>query len=100
MSLLLQLRSKWIDHFKKRELVEIGIPGADSPDPMLAHENGRVRVVEQIASEVWQLQDDVFGDVGVSLRRNENGKARRGKQRGNEFPGRGRAPRPSHHPRG
>ena len=30
------LQSKWIDHFEKWELIEIGIAGADAPDPVLA----------------------------------------------------------------
>jgi hypothetical protein len=59
------LRSKGIDYFEKRELIEIGVPGANWRDAMFAHKNGGVRVVEQIAGEVRQLQNDLFGDVGV-----------------------------------
>jgi hypothetical protein len=32
---------------------------------VFAHKNGGVRVVEQIAGKVRQLQNDLFGDVGV-----------------------------------
>jgi len=39
------LRPKWIYDFQKRELIEIGIPRADAPDTVFAHENCRVRVV-------------------------------------------------------
>ena len=59
---------KRINHLKERELIEIGIPGANPSDPVFAHENSRMRIVEQIAGEVRQLQNDLFGDVGVSLR--------------------------------
>ena len=80
------LRSKGIDHFEERELIEIGVAGANSPDAVFAHKNGCVRVVEQIAGEVRQLQNNVFGDVGVALCRDKNCEAWRGEQRGNEVP--------------
>jgi hypothetical protein len=35
------LRPKGIDHFEERELIEIGVAGANSPDAMFAHKNGR-----------------------------------------------------------
>jgi hypothetical protein len=93
------LRSKGIDHFEERELIEIGVAGANSPDAVFPHKNGRVRVVEQIAAQVRQLQNNLFGDVGVSLRRDKNCEAWRGEQRRNEVPRRRCAPRPSHDPR-
>jgi hypothetical protein len=40
-------RSKGIDHFEERELIEIGVAGANSPDAVFTHKNGGVRVVEQ-----------------------------------------------------
>jgi hypothetical protein len=94
-----KLRLKRINHLEEWELMEIGIPGTDSSDPVFAHENSGMRIVDQIAGEVRQLQNDLFGDVGVSLRRDENGEARRGEQRHDELPRRRRAPRPSHDPR-
>jgi hypothetical protein len=36
---------------------------------MLAHENSGVRVVNQVACEMWQLQEDLFGDFRMSLGR-------------------------------
>src|SRR5215510_5753184 len=48
------LRSKGIDYFEKRELIEIGVAGANSRDAVFAHKNGGVRVVEQIAGKVRQ----------------------------------------------
>ena len=46
------LRSKGIDHFEERELIEIGVAGANSSDAVFAHKNGRMRVVEQIAGKI------------------------------------------------
>src|SRR5262249_11712422 len=94
-----KLRLKRINHLEEWELMEIGIPGTDSSDPVFAHENSGMRIVDQIAGEVRQLQNDLFGDIGVSLRRDENREARRGEQRHDELPRRRRAARPSHDPR-
>ena len=63
------LRSKGIDYFKKRELIEIGVAGANSRDAVFAHKNGGVRVGQQIAGKVRQLQNDLLGDVGVPFGR-------------------------------
>jgi hypothetical protein len=93
------LRSKGIDHFEKRELIEIGVAGANSPDAMFAHKNGGMCVVEQIAGKVRQLQNNLFGNVGVSLCRYKNRETGRGEKSRNEVPGRRCAPRPSHDPR-
>jgi hypothetical protein len=90
------LRSKGIDYFEKRELIEIGVAGANSRDTVFAHKNGGVRVVEQIAGKVRQLQNDLFGDGGVPFGWDKNCKAWRGEQRGNEIPSRRCAPWPSH----
>ena len=70
-----QLKSKRIDDFQERELIEIGITGADLPDAVLAHENCRVSIVKQIAGDVWQLENDFAGDVGMTMGRDENGEA-------------------------
>jgi hypothetical protein len=45
------LQSKWVDHFEKWELIEIGIAGANASDHALAHENSRVRIMKQITGE-------------------------------------------------
>ncbi|MGB6283031.1 MAG: hypothetical protein WBG18_01170, partial [Xanthobacteraceae bacterium] len=47
-----ELRSKRIYNFQKRQLIEIGISGADSPNTVLAHEYCRVRIVHQVASKM------------------------------------------------
>jgi hypothetical protein len=79
-------------------LIEIGIAGTDPPDPVFAHENSRMRIVEQVAGEMRQLRNELSCDIGVSLGRDENGEAWRGEQRHDELPRRWRAPRPSHDP--
>lgn len=79
-------------------MIEIGIPGADSPDAVLAHENCRASIVQQIASKVRQLQNHFAGDIGMTMGGGENGEAWRGEQRRYEVPCRWGAPRPSHDP--
>ena len=46
------LRPKWIYDFQKRELIEIGIAAADSPNAVLTHKNCRVSIVQQITGEM------------------------------------------------
>jgi len=41
-----------IDDLKKRKSVKVGISGADLADSVLAHENGRMCVMEYITGEV------------------------------------------------
>ena len=48
-------------------MIEIGVAGANSPDAVFTHKNGGVRVVEQIAGKMRQLQNDLLRDVGVPL---------------------------------
>lgn len=95
----LRLWTKRIEHLQKRETVEIRVPGADAPDSMLAHEDGRVGIVDEIAGEVRQLGNDLLGDFGVPLRLDENAQPRRGKERGDELPSRRNSPRAPHHAR-
>jgi hypothetical protein len=78
------LRSNGIDYFEEWKLIEIGISGANSPDAVFAHENGRVCVVEYIAGKVRQLQKNFFGNISVSFCWDKNCEARRGEQRRNE----------------
>ena len=67
-----QLKSKRIDDFQKRELVEISISGTNLPNAVLTHENCGVSIVEQIAGDVWQLENDFAGDIGMTVGRDEN----------------------------
>src|SRR6516162_4427087 len=76
--------------------MEIAVAGADPGDTVLPHQDGRMRVVEQIAGEVWHLGDELGGNVSVSKGGDENGKPWRGKERGHELPGYSQAPRPAH----
>ena len=80
------LRSKRINDFQKPELMKIRIASADSPNAMLAHENCRMRVMQQITGEMRQLNNDLSGDVGMPVRRNQNRKARRRKESRYELP--------------
>ena len=63
------LKSQGINDFQERELIEIGIAGADLPDAVLAHENCRVSIVKQITGEVRQLHNEFAGDVGMTVGR-------------------------------
>jgi hypothetical protein len=51
--------------------VEVHIARADPAYPMLAHENRRVRIVEQIAGEPRKLRDHLLGNIRVPLGRDE-----------------------------
>ncbi len=66
------LRLKRIDHFEKRKSVKIRITGADSPDAMLTHEDGRVRIVQEIARQVRQFGKYLSCYLSVSLRRGKH----------------------------
>ena len=50
------LKSQRIDDFQERELIEIGVAGADLPDAVLAHENCRMSIAEQITGKVRHLE--------------------------------------------
>jgi hypothetical protein len=83
-----ELRSKGIDNFEERELIEIGVAGANSSDAMFTHKNGGVRVVEQIAGKMRQLQNDLLRNVGVPFCRGQElrGLARRAAPQRNSTP--------------
>lgn len=59
-------RLKRIVHLEEREPVEIRVPGADSPDSVLAHQDRRVRVVKKVSRKVGKLFDHLSGNLGVS----------------------------------
>jgi hypothetical protein len=60
-----------IDDFEKRKTVEVGIASADLPDTMLTHENGCMRVVQQVACEVRNFSENLFCHHGMPLRIDE-----------------------------
>ena len=60
--------------------MKIRIAGADSSNAVFARENCRIRVMQQITSEMRQLQNDLSDDVGMPVRGNQNGEARRSKE--------------------
>jgi len=47
-----RLGSKRINNLQKRELMKIGIAGTDLPNAMLAHENCRMCIMQQITGEM------------------------------------------------
>lgn len=70
------LSVKRIDHFQKRETVKVGIASEYLPDAMLSHEDGCVRVVQQVAREMRVFFENLLGDHHVSLGRHQNAEAR------------------------
>jgi hypothetical protein len=60
-------RLKRVDYFDKTELVEVRIPRANSPDSVLAHQNSRMRVVEEIAGDMRQLGKYLSGYIGMAF---------------------------------
>lgn len=52
--------------------MEIRISSANSADSMLTHEDGRVRVVQDVARQMWNFCKDLPGNVGVPWRRHED----------------------------
>ena len=46
--------------------MEVGIAGTDPVDTVLAHEDGRVRIMKEIAGKVRQLGNHLACDVGMS----------------------------------
>jgi hypothetical protein len=58
-----------VDNFEKGKTVEIGISRANLPDAVFAHEDGCMRVVEQIAGEMWNFSDNLLRDHCMLLRR-------------------------------
>src|SRR5881227_3730469 len=72
---------EWINNLKERKSAKVGVSRADLPDPVLAHENRSVRIVEQVAGDVRQFGQDLGGDVSMPLSRDENSQSRRSQQR-------------------
>jgi hypothetical protein len=67
---------------------------------MLAHEDGRVCVVHEIAGQVRQLRDHFCGHIAVPLGRDENSQSLRGEQRRDELAYFATAPRCAGSPAG
>jgi hypothetical protein len=89
---------KWIYDFQKRELIEVGIPRADAPDTVFPHENTLMRVVQQVTGKMRQLQNNLFGHIGMPVCRDKNSQARRGEERRHKPPRPSRSPGASHDP--
>ena len=55
--------------------MKVGIPRDDASDTVLTHEDGRVRVVEEIARKMGNLREDLRGHLRVTLSRDEDTEA-------------------------
>ncbi len=75
-----------VDDFEKRKTVKVGISSANLPNSMFTHEDGRVRVVQQVACEVRSFSENLLRNHRVSLRRHQYAEARGGKHRLDEAP--------------
>src|SRR4029450_12449876 len=91
------LRLKGIDDFEKPKTVKVSISSADRPDSVLAHEDGCMRVVQQVARKVRNFSENLLRDYRMLLCRYQNVEAWRGKQRLYEVPSLRHIPRSSHH---
>lgn len=47
--------------------MKVGIPREDAADTVLAHEDGRVRVVEQVAAQVRDFPEYLISDAGMTI---------------------------------
>ena len=56
--------------------MEVGIASTDPPDTVFAHENGGMRVMEQIAGQMRELFDNLCGHIRVPLRRYQDTETR------------------------
>ncbi len=77
--------------------MEVGISGIDTPNPVLAHQDGGVGIVDHVPSEVRKLLEYLGGDRGMPVRGEEYAQTGREQQRLNELPGARRWPGPPEH---
>jgi len=78
--------------------MEISVPGTNPANPMFAHEDCSVGVMEEIAGQEGKVRKDLSSHLSVPRCWNQQTQSRRVEQARNEFPGLLYAPRPSHHP--
>jgi len=90
---------KRVDNFQEVKTMKIGVAGTDPADPMLAHEDSGMGVMDQIARQVGKLGNELPGNSCVSIGRGKHSQPRRGEQCRDESPGLGSAPRSPHDPR-
>jgi hypothetical protein len=60
--------------------VEVGVARVDLGGRRIIKKDGCLGVVEDIPAEVGDLRDDLGGDLGVELGRDEQSEARRGQE--------------------
>jgi hypothetical protein len=92
------LNPKGIDDFKKGKAVKIGISSANLADSVLAHEDGSMGIVEEIAREVRDFSDNLLRNHRVLLGRYQNVESWRSKQRLDEVPRLSHIPWSPHYP--
>lgn len=80
--------SQRIDHLEKAEAVEIAVPGHDAGDAMLAHQDGDMQVMHQVAPCFRQLVKTLPEHGRVPPRRSQHAQPGAGQQRPDEAPGR------------
>ena len=54
-----------IDHLDEGKLMEVGVPGANPPDAVFAHEDRGVGVMQDVASQMGKFGKDLSGHLGV-----------------------------------
>jgi len=57
-----------VNHFEKRKAMKMRVMSADASKPMLAHQNSRVGIMENIANQARKLLNKVRGNFGVPIR--------------------------------
>src|SRR5262249_43925019 len=88
-----------INDIEKRKTVKVGISSANLPDTMLTHDDGRVRVVQQVACEVRSFSENLLRDHRMSLRGYQYAETWGGKDRLDEAPSLRDVPGLAHDPR-
>ncbi len=61
--------------------MKIGVARADLPDTVFAHQDRRVRIVNEIARELGHLGNHFAGDIFVTGRRRKHAESWRGQER-------------------
>ncbi len=69
--------SQRIHDGKEREAMKVSVVGADSADPVLAHQHCGMQVVNQVRADVRQLRQGLPQDRRVTLRRAQQLEPRR-----------------------
>lgn len=85
-----------VHDLKKIEALKIRIPRADAAYAVFAHQYCGVRIVDQVSRYIWKLRDDLAGDLGMAIGRDQHAEARRCSQCADKLPCIRQIPRPPH----